>query len=267
MPEVVWRAGIDLAPLDPAAPGTVDWLTRLVWPGESGREERIRAALRIAASDQPVLVAGDGAQLLASVAARAPKGATLVVQTPGGGGYGDPLQREPALVARDVRRGYYTRAEAERLWAVLLDGEGAPDIAATSAARRCGCSSRPRPSDSPTGAGRRPPEHRGASRTRRTLARDHRCGDPTRSASGRTARPGSARPATSAASSSRPAGAGRPSTRRSPPARPRSARATRPAGTPSSSGTPTRSAGRGAQASRTASPHRAGARSPRWAVS
>ena len=44
------------------------------------------------------------------------------VMTPGGGGYGDPFARDPALVARDVRRGYYTAEEAERLFGVSVDG-------------------------------------------------------------------------------------------------------------------------------------------------
>lgn len=83
MPDIVWRAGIDLAPLDPAAPDTAAWLTGLVWPGESGRAARVRDALRIAASDPPLLVAGDGAALLTDVASSAPADATLVVQTPG----------------------------------------------------------------------------------------------------------------------------------------------------------------------------------------
>jgi N-methylhydantoinase B len=36
--------------------------------------------------------------------------------TPGGGGYGDPRQRDRALVARDVARGTYTAEQAERLF-------------------------------------------------------------------------------------------------------------------------------------------------------
>jgi N-methylhydantoinase B len=36
----------------------------------------------------------------------------IQVRTPGGGGYGDPRQRDPALIERDVRRGYLTREEA-----------------------------------------------------------------------------------------------------------------------------------------------------------
>ena len=34
------------------------------------------------------------------------------VSTPGGGGYGDPAKRDPAAIARDVARGYYSEAEA-----------------------------------------------------------------------------------------------------------------------------------------------------------
>lgn len=83
LPEVVWRAGIDLNPLDPTVPDTAAWLTRLVWPGETGRAERIAAAVAVAAADPPLLVAGDAVDLLASVAAEAPADARLVVTTPG----------------------------------------------------------------------------------------------------------------------------------------------------------------------------------------
>ncbi len=38
------------------------------------------------------------------------------VGTPGGGGYGDPLKRDRELVRRDVALGYYTVADAERLF-------------------------------------------------------------------------------------------------------------------------------------------------------
>ncbi|TGD67265.1 methylhydantoinase [Tabrizicola sp. WMC-M-20] len=38
------------------------------------------------------------------------------VRTPGGGGFGDPLLRDPALVAEDVRLGRYTAAQARALW-------------------------------------------------------------------------------------------------------------------------------------------------------
>jgi N-methylhydantoinase B len=63
------------------------------------------------------------------------EGDVVRVSTPGGGGYGDPLQREPALVARDVRRGYYTADEAARLFGVVLAGEP-PDVDAPATAAR-----------------------------------------------------------------------------------------------------------------------------------
>ncbi|MCP2637599.1 DUF2332 domain-containing protein [Microbacterium sp. HD4P20] len=85
MPRVVWRAGIDLAPLDASDPDDRRFLTSLVWPGERGRVERIEAALDIAAADPPLLLAGDAtdAGTLAALASAAPSGATLVVTTPG----------------------------------------------------------------------------------------------------------------------------------------------------------------------------------------
>lgn len=56
------------------------------------------------------------------------------VKTPGGGGYGDPMQREPALVAADVRLGRYSVEEAERLFGVVIE-EGAVDKLATTQRR------------------------------------------------------------------------------------------------------------------------------------
>jgi N-methylhydantoinase B len=41
------------------------------------------------------------------------------VRTPGGGGYGDPAKRDPALVAEDVRLGRYTADEAKALFGWL----------------------------------------------------------------------------------------------------------------------------------------------------
>lgn len=38
------------------------------------------------------------------------------VRTPGGGGYGNPADRDPALVAEDIRLGRYSATEARKLW-------------------------------------------------------------------------------------------------------------------------------------------------------
>jgi N-methylhydantoinase B len=64
------------------------------------------------------------------------EGDLITVRTPGGGGYGNPLQREPELVARDVRRGYYDRQDAARDYGVVLNEDTSIDFSATHAARR-----------------------------------------------------------------------------------------------------------------------------------
>jgi hypothetical protein len=38
----------------------------------------------------------------------------IAVKTPGGGGYGPAPERDPAMVERDIARGYYTDVEAVR---------------------------------------------------------------------------------------------------------------------------------------------------------
>ena len=63
-------------------------------------------------------------------------GDSITVMTPGGGGYGDPLARDPELVARDVRRGYYTVEQARKEFGVVLSLDTlAVDMSATAAAR------------------------------------------------------------------------------------------------------------------------------------
>jgi N-methylhydantoinase B len=42
------------------------------------------------------------------------------VRTPGGGGYGDPFQRDPELVANDVRLGRYSVGDGKELFGVVL---------------------------------------------------------------------------------------------------------------------------------------------------
>jgi hypothetical protein len=62
-------------------------------------------------------------------------GDRVEVMTPGGGGYGDPFARDPGLVARDVRLGYYSRAEVRDLFGVALRPDGAVDVEATRGLR------------------------------------------------------------------------------------------------------------------------------------
>ncbi|MFI7603011.1 DUF2332 domain-containing protein [Actinoplanes sp. NPDC049681] len=78
-PEVVWRAGLDINPLDVTHPADVAWLDALIWPEHAHRRARLRAAAAIAAAEPPLLVRGDVLDDLPRLAAQAPPGATLVV--------------------------------------------------------------------------------------------------------------------------------------------------------------------------------------------
>jgi hypothetical protein len=79
LPEVAWRAGLDLNPLDVSDPDDCAWLDALIWPGEEDRRPRLRAALDVARADPPRVVRGDLRTDLGALAAQSPPDATLVV--------------------------------------------------------------------------------------------------------------------------------------------------------------------------------------------
>jgi hypothetical protein len=79
VPEIAWRAGLDLNPLDVTSDDDVRWLSCLVWPGEGDREQRLAAAIATARRDPPAVHRGDLLTDLPALAAQAPAGATLVV--------------------------------------------------------------------------------------------------------------------------------------------------------------------------------------------
>ena len=58
-----------------------------------------------------------------------------MILTGGGGGYGDPLERDAALVAHDVHEEYVGAASAERDYGVVLNAKGELDSAATERLR------------------------------------------------------------------------------------------------------------------------------------
>jgi hypothetical protein len=120
-PEVVWRAGLDLAPVDI---DDVAWLEALVWPGEGDRLAQLRAALTVARADPPRVVAGDLRRDLRALAAEAPAGATLVVFHTAVLAYVEE-RAERAAFARTVRElgAVWVAQEGPR---VLLDATGDP---------------------------------------------------------------------------------------------------------------------------------------------
>jgi hypothetical protein len=112
IPEITWRAGLDLNPLDVTDDDDVRWLSCLLWPGEGDREERLAAAIAAARREPPVIHRGDLLTDLPALAAQAPAGATLVI-------YHSAVL---AYLPPDDRRRF--AATARRLPAVWLSNEG-----------------------------------------------------------------------------------------------------------------------------------------------
>lgn len=79
LPDVVWRAGIDLHPLNVFASDDVAWLDALIWPEHDARRERLSAAVHIARTDPPRIVAGDLLSEVEELIAQVPPGVRPVV--------------------------------------------------------------------------------------------------------------------------------------------------------------------------------------------
>ena len=79
LPEIAWRAGLDLNPLDVANDDDMRWLSCLVWPGEGDRAQRLAAAVAAARRSPPPVRRGDLLTDLPALVAQAPADATLVV--------------------------------------------------------------------------------------------------------------------------------------------------------------------------------------------
>lgn len=79
LPEVAWRGGIDLNPLDVTDPDATDWLETLVWPEQDDRRARLRQGVEVARREPPVLVRGDLLTALPGLVDEASAHGTVVV--------------------------------------------------------------------------------------------------------------------------------------------------------------------------------------------
>ncbi len=67
---------------------------------------------------------------------RLQRGDRIRIESPGGGGYGPPMQRSTAAVRADVDSGYVTREVAARDYGVAIDADGLVDETASAELRR-----------------------------------------------------------------------------------------------------------------------------------
>lgn len=78
-PEIAWRGGVDLNPLDVGDEDAMAWLTNLVWPEQDERRSRLRAAITVARHEPPSIVRGDLFDALPALLAEAGRHGTPVV--------------------------------------------------------------------------------------------------------------------------------------------------------------------------------------------
>jgi N-methylhydantoinase B len=93
-----------------------------------GREGGLNGAAGRVAHKSGTLLRTKGFQVI-------PDGERLILELPGGAGMGDPATRDPAAVARDVRDGLVSAANARALYHVETDASGTIDEPATRALR------------------------------------------------------------------------------------------------------------------------------------
>ncbi|GAA1859720.1 DUF2332 domain-containing protein [Brevibacterium marinum] len=79
LPEVAWRAGIDLNPLDINDADQRNWLRSLIWPEHDIRRRRLSAAASLMGPDPPRLVAGDLLESIGPLMTEAPADSQVVV--------------------------------------------------------------------------------------------------------------------------------------------------------------------------------------------
>jgi hypothetical protein len=118
VPDVRWRAGLDLNPLDVTSDDDVRWLRCLLWPGEPGRDSRLAGAIATARRDPPAVHRGDLLTDLPALARQAPAGATLVIYHSAVLGY---------LSAGERRRFAETVRGLDAVW-LSNDVQHSPDV-------------------------------------------------------------------------------------------------------------------------------------------
>jgi len=79
LPQIVWRYGLDIHPVDVRDEDAVRWLRACVWSDHPERRRRLDGAVDLARVDPPSVRAGDLVDDLPALLAEAPEAAQLVV--------------------------------------------------------------------------------------------------------------------------------------------------------------------------------------------
>lgn len=129
MPDIVWRAGLDLNPVDLSDADERSWMETLIWPEHAERRDRFRRAVDVLREDPPIIFEGDLVTELSALVARAPTDSTVVIMHSAVFAYLDDS-------ARAAAESVISRLDARR---VSLEGvQALPDVAARLPSRPVG---------------------------------------------------------------------------------------------------------------------------------
>jgi hypothetical protein len=103
VPEIAWRTGLDLNPLDVANAEDLDWLETLIWPEHDERRRRLHLAARLAAAERPRVLRASVAEGLDTLLDEVPAGTHPVVFHSAVLLYLEPAERQ-AFVHRMTQR-------------------------------------------------------------------------------------------------------------------------------------------------------------------
>ncbi|MET0969460.1 MAG: hydantoinase B/oxoprolinase family protein [Tardiphaga sp.] len=119
---------IEVINLDDSAYAISANYDRVLYPprGRNGGSDGMAGKLSLAS----------GARLKSKGQQTIPRGETVLIEMPGGGGLGNPLNRDPAAVAEDVHLGMVSLAAASQDYGVVLRADNSVDVEATKSARQ-----------------------------------------------------------------------------------------------------------------------------------
>ncbi|HCB07678.1 MAG TPA: DUF2332 domain-containing protein [Nocardioides bacterium] len=130
LPEVAWRAGIDLHPLDVTDADAMAWLETLVWPEQDERRERLAQAVAVARAEPPRIVAGDLLEELPALVGEAAAYGSVIVFHSAVAAYLPVPARERmhAMLTElvDADRCHWISNEAPGIFPPISDGAPAP---------------------------------------------------------------------------------------------------------------------------------------------
>ena len=115
VPEVIWRGGIDLNPLDLTNASDLRWLESLIWPEQTDRLARFRVAASIVQSDPPNIVKGDLNDDLLALVDTVPLAATLVIYHSAVLTYLSASKRQSFVESVSQLRGHWISNEGPRV--------------------------------------------------------------------------------------------------------------------------------------------------------